>query len=242
MIEAPDARGIPAIGFAALCGGRKPLVLAPHPDDEALGCGTLLAQAFAGPGAHVVCMTDGAASHPGSASHPPAALAACRAAELDAAIEALGGGPGDITRLGLPDAGMGALGGRYDAIADDIAALVTRMAARILIAPAATDPHCDHVATAEIARRAARRAGVRLLSYPIWSRWAVPDFRDRLGAAVEYRLDPAGMGARKARAIAAHASQHGELIQDAPEGFVLPAEFVAMFLETDEIFFDCDAA
>ena len=37
--------------------GRESLVvLAPHPDDESLGCGALLARGFAGAGAHVICL------------------------------------------------------------------------------------------------------------------------------------------------------------------------------------------
>ncbi len=58
------ARLIEAPGIAA--GAAPIVVLAPHPDDESLGCGALLAAAFAGKGARVVCLTDGSGSHPGS--------------------------------------------------------------------------------------------------------------------------------------------------------------------------------
>lgn len=79
----------------ALLQGRAVLVLAPHPDDESLGCEALLAHAFARPTAnfraHVVCLTDGAASHPGSEAVSPSRLAAIRRLELRAAIIRLGG-------------------------------------------------------------------------------------------------------------------------------------------------------
>ncbi len=224
-----------------LSGGRPVLVLAPHPDDESLGCGGLLAQAFAGRGGHVVCITDGAGSHPGSRAYPPARLAACRAAELDAAVAALGGGAGDITRLYLPDAGLPGLAAHYDCISGQIAAIAARIGAGVVLTTAATDPHCDHLATAEIGWRAARLAGLRCLSYPIWSRWADPAFRGALGARAEFRLDTRRVRDRKRRAVAAHRSQLGGVIQDDPAGFVLPEAFVSMFLDEDEMFFECGA-
>lgn len=228
------------VTFGVLSGDRPVVVLAPHPDDESLGCGALLAHAFAGPGGHVVCMTDGAGSHPGSVTHPPARLAACRAAELDAAVIALGGRPADITRLALPDAGMGEIAADYDAVAARIADLAGQLDAGLILTTAPTDPHCDHVATAEIGRRAARRAGLRCLFYPIWSRWADPNFHDRLAARREYRLASAAMRERKRTAIAAHASQLGGVVRDDPEGFILSPGMVAMFVGTDEMFFECD--
>ena len=219
-----------------LSGGRPIIVLAPHPDDESLGCGALLAAAFAGPGAHVVCVTDGAGSHPGSTLWPPARLAACRAAELEQAVAALGGTPRDITRLDLPDTGTLDLAQDYPRIAGRIAGLIRRLGAGALFATAETDPHCDHVATARIAALAAKRARVRLLSYPVWSRWAAPDFRDHLPHEVEHRFDAGPARAAKARAIAAHRSQMGPLVPDDPEGFVMTPETQAHFRSHPELF------
>ena len=224
--------------FADLSEGRPIVVLAPHPDDESLGCGGLLATAFAGPGARVICITDGGQSHPGSAAWPRARLAELRAQELDAAIVALGGDPACITRLALRDAEMLGLAARYDEIAETIAQVARDAGARVLIAPAPTDPHCDHEATAEIARRAASLAGLRLLFYPVWSGWHDPAYRDRLAYGVEHRFDTTAMQPAKARAIAAHRSQLGEIVTDDPEGFVLPQAFLDSFKTNDEIFFE----
>ncbi|WP_375257184.1 PIG-L deacetylase family protein [Citreimonas sp.] len=224
--------------FAELTEGRPPVVLAPHPDDESLGCGAFLAAAFAGPGAHVVCMTDGAASHPGSRAWPRARLAALRASELDAAIAALGGASADVTRLDLPDAGMLRLTDRFPAIAEGVARIARRHGARVLVAPAPTDPHCDHEATAAIAVLAAAQAGLRLLFYPVWSAWHDPDYRTRLAHRAEHRFDAAPAREAKARAIAAHRSQLGQVVHDDPAGFVLPDAFVDSFRSDDEIFFE----
>jgi LmbE family N-acetylglucosaminyl deacetylase len=78
------------------------LVLAPHYDDEVLGCGGLLAQ-LAGRGAvvRVLFLTDGAG---GQESPADAVYAARRSAESESAGAALGLAGAD--HLGLPDGGL----------------------------------------------------------------------------------------------------------------------------------------
>ena len=67
------------------------LVLAPHPDDESLGCGGLIAAACAGGQPPiVVVLTDGAGSHPNSRAYPPDRLRTTREAETLAALACLG--------------------------------------------------------------------------------------------------------------------------------------------------------
>jgi LmbE family N-acetylglucosaminyl deacetylase len=55
------------------------IIVAPHPDDESLACGGLIAHACArGLRAKVVIVTDGAGSHPNSKAYPPDRLSALR--------------------------------------------------------------------------------------------------------------------------------------------------------------------
>ncbi|HTI01677.1 MAG TPA: PIG-L family deacetylase, partial [Acidisoma sp.] len=54
---------LPLVDLQVLLQGRLPLILAPHPDDETLGCGGLIAQCCAaGMPPHVAIMTDGSHS------------------------------------------------------------------------------------------------------------------------------------------------------------------------------------
>jgi LmbE family N-acetylglucosaminyl deacetylase len=70
---------------------RNVLVVVPHPDDESLGCGGLIASlAVTGRLFHTVFVTDGGASHPGSREWPRHRVAAQREKEAAAALAHLG--------------------------------------------------------------------------------------------------------------------------------------------------------
>lgn len=214
-------REVPGLRFA---------VLAPHPDDESLGCGGMIAAACAaGHPPPVMILTDGARSHPGSADYPAAAMAAVRAQEVRHATRMLGLPDDRLHLLGLPDA---------DAPHDDagVAAAARSVADRAdgcdtLLVSWRHDPHGDHVAAYLIARRAAALIGARLLEYPVWG-WTLPPETGLPAAPWDgWRVDVAAHLAAKRRAIAAHRSQHGQVVTDDPAGFVLPASFLAIFEE-----------
>jgi LmbE family N-acetylglucosaminyl deacetylase len=69
------ADGFPLSGLA-FAHARKILVVAPHPDDETLGCGGLISLlAQNGSAFYIVFVTDGSASHRNSRAWPSARLA-----------------------------------------------------------------------------------------------------------------------------------------------------------------------
>ncbi|TJV82375.1 MAG: PIG-L family deacetylase, partial [Mesorhizobium sp.] len=78
------------------------VIVAPHPDDETLGCGGVAAKKIAS-GAQVrfVFVTDGAASHR-HLMHPET-LRATREAEAIEAVHRLGASSESVTFLRLPD-------------------------------------------------------------------------------------------------------------------------------------------
>lgn len=207
------------------------LVLAPHPDDESLGCGGLIADAVERGRAPVVAiLTDGAMSHPGSHRWPRERRVALRRRETEQAMAALGLPPDRLVFLGAPDGeapdAASADGGR---LAHAIATLARRHGCDTVLATSRFDPHGDHVAADGIAALACRLGGMRHLAYPVWSWTLPPDLRLDAGAPEGIRIDIARHLPRKRRAIAAHASQAGRVIDDDPSGFAMSEAFIALF-------------
>ena len=204
------------------------LAVAPHPDDESLGCGGLLALLVdAGLTVDVVLVSDGAASHPGSRRWPPERLGALRFAEMRDALGCLGVDAERLIALGLPDGAVPADDDPgFAAAAAALARVLARSAPRTLVVPWRRDAHADHRASHALVREAMRRSPppepARLLEYAVWDERASPDERPRPGEAVEWRVDIGPVRARKAAAIAAHRSQRGLVVDDDPSGFVLP--------------------
>lgn len=228
---------LPEVGLGEICGAGNPLVLAPHPDDESLGCGGLIARAVAeGRAPLVVVLTDGAGSHPGSAAYPGPRLAAVREAETVAAVAQLGLGAGRVVFLREPDTRAPREGAALEAVADRLCGLVERHGCTALLASWAHDPHCDHLAADRVARLVAARCGVAHWAYPVWG-WTLPEDAEVPGGAVEgVRLDVGAHGEAKRRAVAAHRSQHGLVVGDDPGGFVLPLALLHHFAGPWEVF------
>jgi LmbE family N-acetylglucosaminyl deacetylase len=226
-------RNLPLIAPEALLDGRHLLVIAPHPDDESLGVGGLIAAAAEGGSPVTVAfLTAGEASHRGSPTYPAPALAALRRDEARAAIAALGLDVSAAVFYGLPDGRIArSPPAQRHGVQDDLAAIIRHRGDTVVCVTAASDPHRDHRAAFLIARRLCRRTGAALLSYPIWT-WMqeADDLPEE--PAKGWRVDIRAQRARKSRAIQAHRSQHGGLITDAAESFALPEGFLACF-DTD---------
>lgn len=216
-------------------GREKLVVLAPHPDDESLGCGALLARALAGAGGHVICLTDGSASHPGSAEWTPQRLAAQRRAEMVKAIECLGGSARDLTWLGMADSRL--YRADSQAVSVELEKIIAGIDAQHVFVPAAEDHHEDHQATARFATQLReRRPDWTFYNYPVWCRWDDPDFRKNIARHTPVFLPLGSFRAKKRAAINAHQSQMGKIITDDPSGFTLPSGFIEKFLAEDEVF------
>ena len=222
------------------CGGGL-VVVAPHPDDESLGCGGIIAAAcMRGIGVRLVVVSDGAGSHPGSRLYPKTKLRALREAETRAAMAELGLGTEAIRFLRLPDRFVPTQGHAADAAQDAIMAAVAEVAAGAICVTWGRDPHCDHAAAAALVAGLAGRLGdVRVRAYPVWG-WTLPPDTDVGAAPRGWRVDIAPHLAAKAKAIAAHRSQTTDLIDDDPNGFRLTPDMLERYGRPFELLLDVE--
>lgn len=219
------------------------LVVAPHPDDETLGCGGAIALLQRlGIVVQVLVITDGTRSHPNSRRYPAAALRALREEETRTALAALGCSPEAVTFLRLKDQELPASG------TDTFAQVVERCRSYLkdfgpstILLPWRRDPHLDHRVCWQLVRSAipSLNPRPRLLEYPIWvweqaDRTPVPT-PDEVTA---WRLDIGAVLDRKLEAIAAHRSQTTDLISDDPEGFRLTPQMLEHFTRPWEIYLE----
>lgn len=204
-----------------LANGRRLVVIAPHPDDETLGCGALMASALRrGVPVGVIALTDGDASHPSSRRWPPAALGRLRCGEQRRALARLGAGSSPVRRIGWGD---GRIAG--DADGRRLGRALVALHAGVVLVTSDADHHPDHQAAARLARSAARRLGLPLVTYAVWSR--VNAVKSGSG---RYRT-------RKRWAMAAHRSQVAGYIADDPAGFRLSPAALASLIAGPEQFF-----
>ncbi|WP_027460712.1 PIG-L deacetylase family protein [Deinococcus murrayi] len=210
-------------------------VVAPHPDDEALGCGGLLAAlGEAEREVWALLLSDGGASHPASPACSRERLAAARLAEWRSGLAALGV-PAERTRtLGLPD---GELSRHGEALTRGARTALGEAPPGTLLLPWARDPHPDHRAAWTPLLRAARAfPGVRMLAYTVWlEERGGPEDSPRPGETRPLTLNVQPWRAAKRRAIQAHRTQLGPLPGLSP-GFVLPASLLARALGGTETY------
>lgn len=145
---------------------RRAVVIAPHYDDETLGCGATLAlKARHGAQVHVLFLTDGAASH--AAHLDRQQLRELRRSEAVSAVRALGLDDSSIGFGELPD---GALTEHEDEAVELIANYVSEHRPSEVYVPHRGDGHADHTAATAAAMRAI--AGVLgpvdVYEYPVW--------------------------------------------------------------------------
>jgi LmbE family N-acetylglucosaminyl deacetylase len=184
------------------------LVIAPHPDDETLGAGGLIAfQRSRGVEVRVVAVTDGEKAY----GETPG-LAEQREEEQAKALERLSVAREQITRLRLPD---GNVAGFEAELEGQLSPMISHET--LVVTTWRGDRHPDHEACGRVAEKLARRAGATLCSYFFWIwHWGTTDeFRPL--AARRFVLDSALLRA-KSEALSCHRSQ----LQREGGGPVLP--------------------
>jgi LmbE family N-acetylglucosaminyl deacetylase len=221
----------------------KTLIVAPHADDESLACGGTAARLRTlGLDVHILVVTDGSQSHPGSVKYSAEDRAALRRNEIIAAAEILGIRSERVTFTGLLD---GDVPSEYEEGFDAVVKMMSRLLLQIqpdtVFIPYRLDPHRDHIATSQIMRRAFSvfKTSPRIIEYPVWL-WelGVHDAYPDASQMKTWKVEMGSQLATKRRAIAEHQSQLGNVIHDDPSGFVLTPDLLAHFELPFEIFFE----
>lgn len=192
------------------------LVLAPHPDDETLGAGALIAEVAAeGRLAGIAYLTDGTGSHSHDGAASRARLKALRRTEAAAACRILSRSPRLPIFLDWPDAQPFEPGsaGWSDTVSQ-LAAFCRRERVDAVAVTASAEPHCDHAAAGDLARAVAE-AALRPVSVFEYCVWGQPPLTSR--AFTTKGIAP---GRRRA-ALVAHRSQ---LTPSFGDGFRLPPD------------------
>ena len=216
---------------------RSCLVLAPHPDDETLGCGaTIMRKLSTGARVRVVIATDGRHSHH-STKLSADALVEIREGEARRAGAILGLRCENICFLRFED---GCLTDHRRLLHDRLAGIVDMVNPDEIFVSSIIDSHPDHRVLAEVGRelaRGSRNRSLMLYEYPIWfwdpKRWRVKEMaglRVRIVRSEEFLT-------RKREAVAAYRSQLTNLTGETGWA-TLRRGFLRQFLQPVETFFE----
>lgn len=204
----------PAVALNALVSvGQRLVVVSPHPDDEVLACGGLLAlHAQRGGATAIVAVTDGEASHRRDPAWSAPRLASARRVERRRGLARLGLTAGSVTRLGLPDS---AVASHRDALQRGLRQVLRPT--DCVVSTWQLDGHPDHDATGAETARACADLGCRLIEAPVWMwHWSAPaDVRVPWQRLRALALPPEVL-TRKAAALAQHATQLAARGDDLP--------------------------
>ncbi len=138
----------------------KTLIIAPHPDDETLGTGGLIATLRQREiDVTVVAVTDGENAYSDTKD-----LGTIRCAEQEEALRTLGVDTSHIVRLGFPDR-------EVSACENELVDLLLPLAEQEchIVAPWTGDFHPDHEACGRAAQKLARRINASLSFYFFWT-------------------------------------------------------------------------
>jgi LmbE family N-acetylglucosaminyl deacetylase len=178
----------------------KELVVAPHPDDEAIGCGGIVAQnAAEGSRISVAFLSSGECGIPSKAA--PDAVRE-REREAVAAAEILG--VAELHFLRAPD---GQIEAQCEKTARTLADVLRDDPPDLIRIPHPLDGHADHHAAWPVVQNALRIAGIptpQILAYEVWTPMTTPDYTEDISSVME----------RKLAAIRCYASQLQQLPYD----------------------------
>jgi N-acetylglucosamine malate deacetylase 1 len=198
------------------------MIFAPHPDDETLGCGGLIAlKRSQGAQVWVVLLTNGEASYLYDRTANPTTLPHTRFQEAERAMAILGVPSSHLVCLNQPDGQLNTLSeAQRQALVQALSELIEAHQPEELYVPHKLDVHSDHEMTYSLVKQALVRSSyvATLWQYPVWIFWNRLLFWDlsTKDLANAYRVTIREGLEVKQKAIASYRSQHSVL----PPGFL----------------------
>lgn len=215
------------------------LIVAPHADDESLGCAGLIAllRKYDQP-VSILLLSDGTLSHPNSVAYPAQKLRQLREEELIQAAAILGVSQERLFFCRYKDRSVPAqTDAGFKAAVGEISGILQQIAPKSVFVPWRRDPHPDHRAAYQLLT-VANAGAAHLYEYAIWlAELGQADDAPAAGEVSSLQVDISSVLAQKQKAIAAHRSQTTDLIADDPEGFTLSKEMLQFFDVPYETFF-----
>lgn len=220
------------------------IIIAPHPDDEVLGCGGLIAlKRQMGARVTIVLLTDGEASHRNCCSTTPASIAARRRELAVAAGAELGLVGADFHMLGFPDGAIPTESAfDFDLAAKRLAEIMATINPDEIYAPHPGDVWPDHEAASVLVQQALATVtngeAIKLLHYPVWL-WHSLRFRSLpsvLGDRIE-EVDISTVKEQKHAAISTYLAPKNSRCGN-PVCGSLPHDFLGRFSGNYEYFMD----
>lgn len=219
------------------------VVIAPHPDDESLGCGgTIALLRKAGLPVFVIFISDGTLSHPNSKKYPSEKLRQLRESEALHALQILQVPAANASFMRLKDRSVPTVNSLdFEEAVNKLAQKLRAIQPQTVLVTWEKDPHPDHRASWEILNKAVNQLTQkpRILQYLIWI-WELGEQADvpNQQHLKWFYTNIDTVAEIKKNAVAAHVSQVSRLIDDDPDGFILSPEILTHFAYADELFIE----
>jgi LmbE family N-acetylglucosaminyl deacetylase len=222
------------------------LVIAPHMDDEVIGCGGLMLRHEDKRRLYCTFVTDGARSPvpllPWT-GNVPEDLAAIRVHEANDVLSFIGMPHTNIEMLNLPD---GQIAGMSRLLREKLKARIGDLSPDYVFVPFRYDLHSDHVAVHRAVRGLQREGNCRakVFEYIVYYRWRLingGDVRRVLRPDLLFRLDIASVASKKKEAISRYHSQ-SQVNYDWQEYPILTPESISARCREPELYLYSDPA
>jgi len=238
MIDS-DLDQIPLAPEQCVMGFGTTLIVAPHADDESLGCGgTISLLRKYEKTVYVLLLSDGTMSHPNSITYPKEKLRDLREMEMIKACRILDVPEEHIIFGRYPDRNVPRIGDeKFESAVHNISKMLNAIKPQSIFVPWRRDPHPDHQSAFQLIA-AADTYNAKIYEYAIWLKeLGQPEDSPANDESMPFRINISSVLSRKQEAISQHRSQITDLINDDPNGFRLSEEMLNQFKVPYETFY-----